>query len=111
MKELGPIPSLGSWPIEEQRSLAAILSTSSIEVIAAGCAFPDWLGYLGLALSYTEDAERQDRHITQSWSPQLARLVACASPAGTMLAALTEKSAGLLTWRVLESVESGLRAQ
>lgn len=106
LRELGPIPPLASWPIEEQRKLKEMLKTANLSSIAAGCSFPDWLGYLGLALHYTEEAELEDHALTHSWVPQLARLVPDDSPAYKMLAELEADRAKPLTWRHLEAVES-----
>jgi len=110
LRELGPIPPLASWPIEEQARLAKILSTADILVIASACIFPDWLGYLGLALHYTEDVERRNHSLTHAWCPQLQRLVRPASVASNMLSKLSMGQEGVLTWCNLEAVERGVLA-
>ena len=107
--ELGPVPPLAGWPLDIQRSLCAILAKASLASVRSACTFPDWLGYLGLALHYSEDAERRGRLITQSWAPQLARLFPEASPVTMLLADVSGRPDGILTWRMLESVEIGMR--
>lgn len=106
LRELGPIPPLANWPIEEQRKLKEVLQTANLSAIAASCSFPDWLGYLGLALHYTEEAELEDHGLTHSWVPQLARLVRAGTAAHRMLIELEADTSKPLTWRDLEAVES-----
>jgi hypothetical protein len=107
LRELGGVPPLSAWPLDEQRQLVQILASADIAAIRAQCKFPDWLGYLGLALCYTEDAERENHVLTQAWAPQLSRLVRPASAAARFLADLTPQSDNVLTWRALETVELG----
>lgn len=110
IRELGPIPPLSSWPIEEQERLAKILSTANISAIASACIFPDWLGYLGLALHYTEDSERRNQTLTHAWCPQLLRRIRPGSVASNMLTKLVTGQEGVLTWVNLEAVETGVLA-
>jgi hypothetical protein len=106
LRELGPVPPLGGWPIEEQRRLVAVLQNANLQAIASRASFPDWLGYLGLALHYTEDAEVEDRELTRSWVPQLADLVLPESSAWRLLAEVVADEDRTLSWRHLEAVES-----
>ena len=108
LRELGPIPPLAGWPIEEQRKLKEVLQNASLSTIAANCLFPDWLGYLGLALHYTDEAELEDYGLTHSWAPQLAHLVRDGSVAHKMLTKLEAERSIPLTWRNLEAVESDI---
>jgi hypothetical protein len=109
LKSLGLIPPLGSWPMDEQKRLSQILCKANLENIAANCTFPDWLGYLGLAIKYTEEVEVGSRLITQSWVPQLASLVQPETSAKNMLARLEQDPSSTLTWRDLAVVETSLR--
>ncbi len=106
LRQLGPVPSLGGWPIEEQRRLIAILRTADIQIIASKSAFPDWLGYIGLALHYSEDAEIEVHDLTRIWSPQLAHSVRPGSSASCLLAELANDPIRTPTWRHLETIES-----
>ena len=105
---LGPIPPLGGWPIDEQRTLAKILIHADIGAVHQTCRFPDWLGYLGLAVAYTEDAEREDRTITPVIVPQLVTVVTGDTETSDFLTALQADQDRWLCWRDLEAVELGV---
>jgi hypothetical protein len=105
LPELGPVPPLSGWPIEEQRRLVAVLRDADVQAIASKASFPAWLGYLGLALHYTEDAEAEDRELTRSWAPQLANLVLPDSSAWHLLEDVVADQKRTLSWRHLEAVE------
>jgi hypothetical protein len=47
----------------------------SIDYFANNFKFPDFLGYLGIALRYSEDAEKENRVLTTTWIPQLILLM------------------------------------
>jgi hypothetical protein len=102
---LGPIPGFGSWPLGEQRGLMAAAQGAELARVAKEAAFPDWLGYLGLVLRYTYDAELEDLTLTRAWSPQLARLVPQGSEVCRLLYDLPGETRRPLTWRLLEAVE------
>lgn len=108
---LGPCPSVGRWPMDEQRRLTDLVAQTDIIAIHRCCKFPDWLGYLGLALVYTEDAERRDRKLTVSLLPALMTLVAGHMLATQKLSAIAAADGGILSWRDLEIVESSVRCQ
>lgn len=105
LNELGPVPPLGGWPKEEQRRLQSILKTANPVAIASRCSWPDWLGYMGLALHYTEDVESESHELTSAWAPKLSTLVLPESPAAKMLAFLGKSEHRALTWRDMETVE------
>lgn len=107
-RELGPIPPLGSWPLEEQRRLASVLRTANLNDLMAKAPGTAWLGYTGLALNYTADAERIDRSLTTVWTPQLRGVVASGSPASQRLSVIGQDASCVLTWRDLELVERSL---
>ena len=95
----------------EQQALADQLVQADIEAIASRCPFPDWLGYLGLGLHYTEDAERERRQLTVAWVPQLVALLPREGEVAKSLAQLFESNDTPLTWQRLESVERAIRAR
>lgn len=103
----GDLPTgLGS---SAQRRLAQILAGASIKKIVGKAPFPNWLGYLGLGLLYTEDHERESRQLTVTWTPQLISLLPTSAEARARLQAILTNHSEVLTWRHLESVEYGLR--
>jgi hypothetical protein len=104
---LGALPrSLGTDEIER---LGSILVGASLRRIARSCPFPDWLGYLGLALFYTRGSEQVARRITNAWVPQLQELVQPGTPADTMLRGKLTVDGFPLGWQDLELVESAYR--
>ena len=103
--ELGPLPSRWeAWPIAEQHQLVEVLVGANIHNIRAACTYPDWLGYLGLALRYTEEAEQESRAITMAWVPQLMEERDGASAQQTLRRILASNG-NILTWRHLEALE------
>lgn len=76
-KEFGPPPKhprYTGWLLRDQAILIDIFSQASLKTISDHCKFPDWLGYLGLALLYTKDMERRKRTLTKAWLPQLRQI-------------------------------------
>lgn len=102
---LGPVPLRQSWSLEEQASLVHAIQHADISNIASSCSYPDWLGYLGLALYYANDAERRDRKLTQSWGPQLMDMTSQSSRAARKLTAACTSVERRLNWEVLEALE------
>jgi hypothetical protein len=103
--ELGKLPPRsGHWPIAEQELLLHVLAGANIGRIRSICTHPDWLGYLGLALLYSEEAEREARLITKAWVPQLIqdRPQACARE---LLESILASNEAILTWQNLEALE------
>ena len=106
--ELGSVPPLGGWPIPDQRALASVLAGARLKDIASRARFPDWLGYLGLALLYSEDVEREDRSLTKAWVPQLLEILPPQARSRPHLQGILDDPASVFTWRHLEEVESDL---
>lgn len=107
-RELGPIPPLGPWPLDEQFNLNTVLAQASLADIAKASPFPDWLGYLGLGLHYCEDAESKSRALTENWIPQLAGMLPSNSHSRTVLQGVLEDSGRVLNWTMLENIEAAL---
>jgi len=63
-----------SLTIEEQHALVRVVSGASLRDIIHVSKFPDWLGFYGLALNYTRDAERENGGIPRSLIPQMREL-------------------------------------
>lgn len=94
-----------SREMSESQNLLKVLSEADLGAIAKSCKFPDFLGYLGVALFSTSALEFQSRVLTQSWTPQLLALV---RPNGQAEEVLEQRLAGGLTplsWQDLEAVE------
>ena len=100
---LGPLPN--GYSRAQQGVLAGIVSQADLRHLRECCQFPDWLGYLGLVLAYTEDVERETGVLTASLVPQLAALV---SPAEK--ARIKERFSGgrRLVWNDLELLEQSI---
>jgi hypothetical protein len=106
---MGPMPSFESWPIRQQRQLQKIIGDADIQGIAEACSFPDWVGYLGLALHYTEEAEREKPVISRGVARRLGQLVIPGSPAQTLLRSRAAAEGDeRLTWEDLGSVSDNL---
>lgn len=105
-KELGALPPRWTpWPLEEQRQLGQILSGARLLDIRAACRHPDWLGYLGLGLKYSEDAEQEGRRVTNAWLPQLRHMYPSESAAARSLTAILSDDRRVLSWGNLEALE------
>jgi len=59
----------------EQGAIAGIVSQVSLVDLDASCRWPEWVGYLGLALAFTEECERESGILTRSLVPQFTALV------------------------------------
>lgn len=70
---LAPHPR--GFDLGQQRRIAAILANAPLEQLCDIGPPTSWLGYMGLALHFTEDAEALDRTLTNAWRPQLDALV------------------------------------
>ena len=82
-----------------------MLADASMREIASLARFPDWLGYLGLALCYTEAAEVSVRRLTKAWVPQLQAVCAPNSDVVEQLQFVLDDEMRVLRWHELESVE------
>ena len=106
--ELGQLPSLGGWLIQDQRALASVLLTARLGNIRSEVRFPDWLGYLGLGLYYCERNEKLDRSLTKQWVPQLIEMLPQPSRCRSTFQEILNDPTRVLGWRDLEMVESNL---
>ena len=106
--DLGPLPPLWDWPLEDQSALVEVLSKASLKVISGCARFPDWLGYMGLGLCYSEDAERNLRAVTQAWVPQVLEMLPETSPSQPFFKNILGSSVQVLRWRDLEKIEFDL---
>lgn len=89
-----------SPPLEEQKKLAQIFRNARLKEIKLSCDYPDWLGYLGLALYYTEDIEEKEQIFSEAWIFQLMMLM---SPGGETAEYFKNKE--VLKWEDLEKFE------
>jgi len=71
---LGPLPRPFHLSVEQQKAFVGNVADASLLKIASLAKFPDWLGYVGLVLRYTEEAEILERRLTKAWVPQLQEL-------------------------------------
>ena len=88
-----------------QRAFSTVLATASIERIAGLCKLPDWLGYCGLGLFHTQDAERNDRTLTKAWIPQFNLLLPEDASSRQKLNHLVDDPSVALRWQDLDGLE------
>jgi hypothetical protein len=100
----GPMASRAGFPISEQRAIQSAVIGCDLHRIASTVRFPQWLGYIGVFLAYSEDAESENQEITTSLVPQLLRLVRSDSEATSILERLLAERRPL-RWPHLELVE------
>jgi len=97
------------WSLESQIKLAEIFATASLKQISKLARFPDWLGYMGVVLSSTEEEEKKSRTLTKAWAPQLLEMVEPESYAKERLLEMMADETLILRWGFLESVENSLK--
>lgn len=100
-----PAQPLGDWPHDEQALLQQTAVGCDLDVISRLAAFPDWLGYIGILLRYTEQAEASNRLLTRAFVPQLIKFVRPNSR-GLELLREIERGSRPLRWTDLETIES-----
>jgi hypothetical protein len=105
----GPLPSWGAWPLAEQQAIQSCVPGCRLSHIAETVSFPDWLGYIGIVLSYTETAEVANHVISDVVGPQLASAVRSDGPAAAMLSDV--RAGRPLRWPDLELVEQDYRVK
>jgi len=91
--------------IKESAVLHNTLADADLTQLAADCRFPDFLGYLGLGLFFTETTERSQPLLTSCWVPQLIPMVSPQSQADDLLRKISMDSSRRLSWHDLEVVE------
>lgn len=97
---LGAFPR--SFDLAQQRQLLDVLSTAPLDQFQNLGTPSDWLGFLGLALCFTEEAEAQDGTLTRTWGPQLDALV---KQAGHTPPRALRSGGQLLRWQDLSDYE------
>ena len=58
---------LGAYLQKNNGAWFRYLATCLLRLSQRLTPFPDWLGYMGLALLYTEDDEREHGELTKAW--------------------------------------------
>ena len=68
-----PYPFFGTDRLLSSKSekLQAKIEDVSIDFAMNNCEYYNSLGYLGLALYFTQDIESKNRKLTKKWTPQL----------------------------------------
>lgn len=90
--------------IRRSAKLHGILAEADLRRLQQNCKFPDFLGYLGLALFFTMEMEYEKKLITSQWIPQLRSMVPLESAADQMMSRLLADKKQL-QWSDLEKVE------
>jgi len=97
------------YSMQQQAALAEIVSKAKISEIAKRAKFPDWLGYLGLALLFCSENERTSRALTRSMIPQFLDFISPHDSSRQYLEGML-LGEGTLTWQGLERVERAFLA-
>ena len=63
--------SRGYYSEDEKEKIINICLEANISSIATKCKFPDWLGYLGLILTYTSSISDSYKSLSSNWAKQL----------------------------------------
>ena len=93
----------GSLSMTEQAAVSAIVSQLDIRELTRRCRFPNWLGYLGVVLQQTTEAEAATGLLTHTLLPQL--LAAIGDPVQRRILKDQFGDARLLRWQDLEEFE------
>ncbi|MBL8025264.1 MAG: hypothetical protein JNL74_02575 [Fibrobacteres bacterium] len=88
----------------EMRSLLLLLKDVSIETIRRTCKYPDWLGYLGVALFMTKAVEQKERIVSESLINKLLDEIHENSPTREYFLDILQ-SKSVLIWQDLEKLE------
>lgn len=106
---LGPLPS--QLNLFDQGKLIVYIAKTSIKQIQQAARFPDWLGYIGLGLYYTENAEEEMGIITKKLVPQFIEILSSTGyyyEIPPVLDRLIKSETERLKWTDLEYLERGL---
>ncbi len=102
----GPELPRGGWPADVQAKLQDVVAGASVARLRECCPHSDWLGYLGLALFYSEQAESREPKITREVASQLLEIVDHGRRADKRLLILEQAIPGQqLRWQDLEAYE------
>ena len=96
------------WPVSETEyeKFSKVVQNCKLTDVAESCKFPDWLGYLGICLSWLEKWEQEEKHLTQIWGSQLMELCQEKDSLPTELLSNIEKQTGYLHYSDLGYFES-----
>jgi hypothetical protein len=96
------------WPVSEieYEKFSKVVQNCKLTDVAESCKFPDWLGYLGICLSWLEKWEQEEKHLTQIWGTQLMELCQKKESLPTDLLSKIEKRTGYLHYSDLGYFES-----
>lgn len=77
--EIEPYPIMGrdmrDLLISRGDKVQEKVKDTSIDYFANNFKYPDFLGYLGIALHYSQSAERENRILTEKWVPQFIQFM------------------------------------
>jgi len=73
------------------------------------CRFPDWLGYIGIVLAYTEKVEQSTPLLTKKLVPQFEELSGKATDSDFRQIERNESGDWRLRWQDLERFEGRIR--
>lgn len=106
-KQLGPLPK--NYTELQKKMFLHICLDADIFSIAQNCTFPDWLGYLGLALEHMNLNSYVYKAVSSNWASQLKNLVPPDSRAHARLSEIVADESDLLTLADLETCERDIQ--
>ncbi|MEH6585031.1 MAG: hypothetical protein V7720_00660 [Halioglobus sp.] len=98
----------------ERQGLAELCARADLKNIAMTSTFPDWLGFMGIALNSVGGpggSGRPLRKISASWTRQFSEMVEPSSQAALRLKTLQETRQDVFTFTDLELMEHGMQAE
>lgn len=102
--------STTDWPAAMRSQLADTLSGASLKAIPGKCRFPDWLGYLGIALHLVSEDEELAQRLTKKWLPELRSMVQFRSTSRDRLKEVS-RTGEALRWHHIDGLEQDLRPE
>lgn len=107
-RKLGPLGYPRDTPFRDKVAVLRICAEADLRSVGNNCAFPDWLGYLGLILHFMRCDDDAYVDVSLSWSRQLRDMVDRDSPIWAKLDASSSLPDRLLRFEDLECVESAM---
>ena len=103
---LGPLPK--NYLEDQKAILCKICCDADIKKVASTCRFPDWLGYLGLAIWHLRSDSEHYQKLSSGWAAQLVELVTENSNLRSKLSEIAQGE-GVLNLKDLEECETDLK--
>lgn len=89
-------------------SVYLVCASASVPELVETCRFPDYLGFMGVALNYLQEIEFRNRLLTRLWGSELLKLVGPHGHSAERLREMIEDPSKTLRWEFLGNVETDL---